>query len=378
MLDEKALDIVKETAPVLKEHSHEIGMRFYKLLFSKAPELYHMFNQTNQKRGGQQEALAYAVYAAGENINHLDAIRPLVMRISEKHRALGVKPDQYQVVGETLLQAVKDVLGDAADDEVTDAWRAAYKYIADVFINIEKELYDKTEHAPGGWLGFREFIVDKKVPETDAVASFYLKPKDGKPIASFKAGQYLTLKAAIKGEKYTHMRHYSLSDAPGKDYYRITVKREDAHGEAPAGIVSQYLHKKVKEGDILEFAAPAGDFTIVNNDLPIVLISGGIGLTPVISMLEMLVEKLPERSVTFIHATANSSTHVMKERVEQLAANRDNVRSYVCYEKPAEEDIAAGSFDKEGYIDLEMAQINFAKQQSRFLHTILLMFIIKE
>ncbi|MFC7393980.1 NO-inducible flavohemoprotein [Scopulibacillus cellulosilyticus] len=366
MLDEKTLEIVKSTAPVLKEHSDEIGKHFYKLLFSKAPELYNMFNQTNQKRGIQQEALAYAVYAAGENINHLDEIKPLVMRIAEKHRALGVKPEQYPVVGETLLQAVKDVLGDAATDEIIDAWAAAYNYIADAFISIEKELYDKTEHETGGWLGFRDFIVDKKVPETDQVTSFYLKPKDGRAIAAYQAGQYLTLKAAIEGEKYTHMRHYSLSDAPGKDYYRISVKREEAHGDAPEGIVSNYLHKKVKEGDVLQFAAPAGDFTVTYNDLPIVLISGGIGLTPLMSMLEMLVEKQPERSVTFIHATMNSTTHAMKSRVEQLVADHNNVKSYVCYEKPTEDDKNSRNFDKEGFIDLEWLKSILPGNQADF------------
>lgn len=123
MLDEKTIKIVKSTAPVLKEHSHEIGKRFYELLFSKVPELHNLFNQTNQKRGIQQEALAYSVYAAGENIDHLEAIDPVIKRITEKHRAIGIKPEQYPIVGATLLNAVKDVLGDAATEEVLGAWK---------------------------------------------------------------------------------------------------------------------------------------------------------------------------------------------------------------------------------------------------------------
>lgn len=123
MLDKETIQIVKSTAPILKEHSQEIGKRFYELLFSKVPELHNMFNQTNQKRGIQQEALAYAVYAAGENIDHLEALEPVIKRITEKHRAIGVKPEQYPIVGETLLAAVKDVLGDAATEEVLEAWK---------------------------------------------------------------------------------------------------------------------------------------------------------------------------------------------------------------------------------------------------------------
>lgn len=120
--------------------------------------------------------------------------------------------------------------------------------------------------------------MDQKVKESSLITSFYLKPEDGKPIASYEAGQYLTIKAEIEGEAYTHIRHYSLSDAPGKEYYRISVKREDAHGDAPAGIVSTYLHQQVQTGDILTFSAPAGDFVISGTDL-LVLISGGVGIT---------------------------------------------------------------------------------------------------
>ncbi|SFJ90244.1 hypothetical protein [Thermoflavimicrobium dichotomicum] len=108
------------------------------------------------------------------------------------------------------------------------AWEKAYEYIANVFIEIEKDLYEQAKAQEGGWEGFREFVVDKKVKESDVITSFYLKPADGKTIATFQPGQYLTLKAKIPGETYTHIRHYSLSDAPGKDYYRISVKREDA------------------------------------------------------------------------------------------------------------------------------------------------------
>ena len=326
-----------------------------------------MFSQnTNQKRGFQQEALAYGVYEAGVLIQHLEDIKPMITRVAHKHRALDVKPEHYPVVGETLLTAVKDVLGNAATDDVIQAWGKAYNYIADVFINIEQELYDEVAHKPGGWIGYRNFVVDKKVKESDVITSFYLKPEDGKPIATYEAGQYLTLKVKIPGEKYTHVRHYSLSDSPGKDYYRISVKREDARGEAPAGIVSTYLHNQVQEGDLLQVAAPAGDFTIVTKDLPIVLISGGVGLTPLISMLNTIVETQHDRKVTFIHAAINGRTHAMKEHVAQLAAQHENVQSFVCYESPTDEDRAAHNYDKEGFIDLDWLRSILPDNQADF------------
>ncbi|MEH7140069.1 NO-inducible flavohemoprotein [Priestia megaterium] len=356
MLDSKTIEIVQSTVPVLKEHSKQIGKRFYELLFEKAPDLYNMFNQTNQKRGIQQEALGYAVYAAGEHITNLEAIKPVIERISQKHRAIGVKAEQYPVVGETLLQAVKDVLGDTASDEIIEAWGQAYGYIANAFIELEEALYEETESQPGGWEGYRSFYIDKKVEESDNVTSFYLKAKTEKGIASYKAGQYLTLAANVPGEKYTHIRHYSLSEAPGKDYYRISVKREDAHDGAPAGIVSNYLHKQVQTGDTLKFSAPAGDFVLDHSELPVVLISGGIGITPLLSMLNTIVEKQPTCKVTFLHASINGKTHAFKEHVAQLNRNNENVTSFICYSSPNEGDRLGTDFDKEGYIDLELLQ----------------------
>ncbi len=366
MLDEKTIQIVQSTAPVLKEHSTAIGKRFYKLLFEKAPDLYNVFNQTNQKRGLQQEALGYSVYAAGEHITNLDAIKPVIERISQKHRAIGIKAEQYPVVGETLLQAVKDVLGDAATDEIIEAWGKAYGYIADAFIELEQKLYEETKSQPGGWEGYRNFIVEKKVEESDEVTSFYLKPEDGKAISTYKAGQYLTIKAKVPGEKYTHIRHYSLSEAPGKEYYRISVKREDEHDSSPEGVVSNYLHKQIQTGDSLPFSAPAGDFVLQQDDLPVVFISGGIGITPLFSMLQSLANGQTKQKITFIHANRNSKAHAFREDVKQLANEHSDIKSLICYGSPTEEDKTSKNFDKEGYIDLDFLKSNVATKEANF------------
>jgi len=273
--------------------------------------------------------------------------------VTEKHRAIGIKPEQYPVVGETLLEAVKDVLGETATEEILTAWGKAYNYIADAFISIEKELYEKAKSAPGGWEGYREFVVDKKVDESDIITSFYLRPKDDEPIADYQAGQYLTTKAEIEGEKYTHIRHYSLSDAPGKDYYRISVKREDSVNGQPKGIVSNYLHQNIQVGDTLQFSVPAGDFIISPSNKPMVLLSGGIGVTPLLSMLNTTVEKEPNRDITFIHATQNSKVHAFREHLSELAKNNHRVHSYVVYDSPTEEDKQEKRYDKEGHVDLD-------------------------
>ncbi|GAA0435061.1 NO-inducible flavohemoprotein [Lentibacillus halophilus] len=355
-LNSNKLQIVKSTAPVLKEHSTAIGKRFYQLLFEKVPELRNIFNQTNQKRGLQQEALVYSVYAAGENIDSLENIHELVERIAEKHVSLGVKPEQYPIVGEALLQAVQEILGDAATEDVLDAWREAYDYIANLFIELEQKKYNEMEEQEGGWTGFREFVVDEKIQETDDVISLILKPKDGKPLARYEAGQYITIKADIPGEPYTHMRQYSLSGVSGENYYKISLKHEKGNGIHPDGVVSSYLHDDVAEGDTLEFSAPAGEFTVKSEKAPIVLLSGGIGVTPVVGMLNSLAEKEPGRPVTFIHATQNSDAHAMRDDVEQLAAENPNISSFVCYDSPSITDKANQNHDKEGFVNLSWLQ----------------------
>lgn len=354
MLEEKTILIVQSTAPILKEHSKEIGLRFYKLLFEKAPDLYNIFNQTNQKRGIQQEALGYTVYAAGEYITNLDAIKPVIERISQKHRAIGIKAEQYPVVGETLLQAVKDVLGDAATDEIINAWEKAYSYISDAFISLEEKLYEETKKQAGGWEGYKDFYIEKKIKESEDVTSFYLKPKDGKEMAIYKPGQYLTLKATIPGEKYTHIRHYSISEAPGKDYYRISVKREDDDRSTPEGIVSNYLHNEIKEGDILLFSAPAGDFVLDTKDTSLVLVSGGIGITPILSMLNSVVSEQPNREVTLIYATKNGKYHPFKEHIKQLEKRHTNLKTLVCYDSPTTEDKQGLDFYLKGYVNQDL------------------------
>ncbi|AFH60805.1 NO-inducible flavohemoprotein [Paenibacillus caseinilyticus] len=353
MLSQPTIDIIKSTVPVLKVHGTAITRRFYERMFSRHPELLHIFNHANQKQGRQQTALANAVYAAAQNIDKLETILPVVKGIAHKHRSLGVRPEHYGIVGENLLAAIAEVLGDAATEEILKAWKEAYGVIADVFIGVEANMYAAAEAGEGGWAGFRAFRVQRKVRESEVISSFYLVPEDGRKLAEFEPGQYVSVRLDIPGEAHTHIRQYSLSDAPGRPYYRISVKREDAAGDRPAGKVSLYLHEQVTEGSVLWLSAPAGDFELNrHSDEPVVLISGGVGLTPMVSMLHTLAEKQPHRQVTFIHAAQNGNVHALREEVEGLAAGHEQISVHWCYEKPTERDRAGNRFHQEGYIDL--------------------------
>lgn len=338
-LDERTRDIVKSTVPVLAEHGEAITTHFYKRLLEDHPELKNVFNMTHQKEGKQPRALANAVYAAAQNIDDLTAIAPAADTIAEKHVSLNIQPEHYPIVGEYLLKAIKEVLADAVNEEVLEAWGAAYGEIADVFIGMEQKKYEAS-----AWTGYRNFTVEKKVKESEEITSFYLQPEDGGSIPSYRPGQYIGLKADLPDYPHTQLRQYSLSDEPGKGYLRISVKREDGTDELPAGLVSTWLHKDVQEGDVLPVSAPAGDFYLDEaRNRPIVLLSGGVGLTPLMSMYNKVRN---EREVYFIHAARNGGVHGLKE---EMAGKQ----SYVVYETPSEEDKTLGVYDKAGYVDLD-------------------------
>jgi len=367
MLSEKTIQIIKSTVPVLEKHGVDITKRFYQLLFTGYPELLNIFNHANQSQGRQQTALANAVYAAAKYIDKLETILPVVQQIAHKHRSLGIKAEHYPIVGQTLLAAIKEVLGDAATEEILQAWAEAYGEIANVFIGVESGMYQQSEEQKGGWSGFRAFRVERKVKESDVITSFYLVPQDGGAIATFEPGQYVSIKMEIPGEQYTHIRQYSLSDAPGKPNYRISVKREDAMPGKPAGKVSVHLHEHVGQGDILWLSAPAGEFTLDRQDSrPVVLISGGVGLTPMVSMLNTLAETKSARPIIFIHAAQDGNVHALRQQVEEIASHSSHISVHWCYAKPTDHDRQSNAFHKEGYIDLPWLQDVIPTKEASF------------
>ncbi|WP_203363881.1 NO-inducible flavohemoprotein [Bacillus sp. REN10] len=332
MLSEKTIEIVKATAPVLEVKGKEITTYFYKTMFADHPELLNIFNHANQEKGRQQTALANTVYAAAKYIDQLEVLIPAVKQIGHKHRSLAVKPEHYPIVGQYLLKAIKEVLGEAATDDIINAWAEAYEVIAKVFIDVEAEMYKEASEQAGGWIDFKEFEVVDKKEESAVVTSFYLKPKDGAPLPSYLPGQYITVKLEIPDEEYILNRQYSLSAAPVHDYYRISVKKEME--QKPEGKVSNYLHEHVNVGDTVEVSAPAGDFYLnTESEAPVAFISGGVGITPMMGMLESLAVKKSTRPVVFIHASRNEDVHPFKEETKQWVEQLPNAQSYVKYEQ---------------------------------------------
>ncbi|GGQ14900.1 NO-inducible flavohemoprotein [Shewanella litoralis] len=325
MLDAATVQIIKATVPALQIYANDITSHFYPLLFAQHPEVLPYFNQTNQGKGTQPKALANAVIAYGANIDELGNLSDAVSKIVQKHTALGILPEQYDAVGSCLLQAIKTVLGDAATDEVIDAWAKAYSQLANILIAAEESIYTENEQKSGGWRGEREFILVKREDESSVITSFYFQPFDNQGLPDFEAGQFLTI-VFDDIDGVAMRRNYSLSDAAGKDYLRISVKRE------PNGVVSNHLHNNIQLGDKIKLRAPSGDFTLRKNAKPLVLLTGGVGITPAISMLNTAAGS--GRDIRFIHAAINSDVHAFKQHVDTLAAANNNIKPLYIYSQP--------------------------------------------
>ncbi|WP_151734181.1 NO-inducible flavohemoprotein [Paenibacillus tengchongensis] len=330
MLSEQTREIVKSTAPVLAEHGTTITTVFYRNMLAAHPELLNVFNHANQVQGRQQAALANAVYAAAVHIDNLENILPAVVQIAHKHVSLGIKPEQYPIVGEFLLKAIKEVLGDAATPEILKAWEEAYGVIADAFIGVEADMYKTAREQEHGWNFFKPFTVARKIRESENITSFYLKPADGSKVPDYKPGQYISVRVSIPGEEYMMIRQYSLSQAPADDEFRISVKREE--NQDSNGVVSLYLHQQLNEGDTVEVSPPAGEFVLdTAKTTPVAFISGGVGITPMMSMFETVAAATPERPTVFLHSARNESLAAFRADVEKHAAAMSHVETKFFY-----------------------------------------------
>jgi len=353
MLSQEVRTLVKATAPVLKTHGEALTRHFYARMFRHNPELKQVFNQGHQEGGQQQQALAAAVAAYAEHIDDPSVLAPVVTRIVHKHVSLGIRPEHYAIVGKHLLASIGEVLGAAATDELIAAWAAAYGQLADLLIAEEARLYAQSAGKNGGWTGWRAFRVERKVPESAEITSFYLVPADGGSVPDYLPGQYISLRVYVPELGLMQPRQYSLSDAPGQGRLRISVKREGGAAGTPAGSVSNLLHTRVQEGDVLDLAPPQGDFTLdAQRAAPVVLLSGGVGLTPMVSMLNHLVARDDGRQIRFVHACRDSSVHAMKTHINTVTQARPNVRKVIYYETVGADDQPGRDYDYAGRMDL--------------------------
>ncbi|MBX3415654.1 MAG: NO-inducible flavohemoprotein [Pirellulales bacterium] len=359
MISPKSIEIIKSITPAVAAQAETITRCFYRRMFEGNPEVQAYFNPAHQFSGGQQQALAGAICAYFANIDQPEVLGPAVNLIAHKHCSLGVQPEHYPIVGKHLLAAIGEVMGDAVTEEIVAAVVEAYEFLAQVCIEREREIYAQQRGADGGWNGYREFIVDRKVRESDVVTSFYLKPADGGSVPDYEPGQYITVKIDHPTVP-TSPRNYSLSDRPGVGHFRISVKREPAPAaQAPEGLVSNYLHDSVSVGDRLQIGPPCGEFTIpadVETDRPIVLLAGGIGVTPLLAMAKSLIHRGVQSPIYFLQAARNSNVHALAEEVRALTKQGVPVTTHIMYDAPLADDTAGAHCDSTGTIDRDFLE----------------------
>jgi ferredoxin-NADP reductase/MOSC domain-containing protein YiiM len=205
---------------------------------------------------------------------------------------------------------------------------------------------------PPAWTGLRRFRIADVVRETPSVASFVLEPVDGEPLPAFRPGQFLTVRVQPAGAPRGLLRSFSLSAAPDARRYRVSIKRE------PEGVVTPHLHDRVEPGDVIEAGAPRGTFTLdaAGGDAPVVLLSAGVGATPVLAMLESLAAARSRREVWWIHGARNRAEHAFADEARRHLAALPGARSHIRYSRPAASDAPGRDYDAEGRVTFEVLQ----------------------
>jgi nitric oxide dioxygenase len=351
MITESQKDLVKATVPVLRESGVALTSYFYNRMLTNNPELKETFNMGHQRSGAQAQALAGAVLAYAENIDDPSVLAPVIELIAHKHVSLNIQAPDYNIVGENLLHSISEVLKISMDDPLIEAWGVAYGQLADVFINAEKALYEQHQQTKGSWLGWRQFKIAKKDVESEEITSFYLAPVDGGDLPKYEAGQYISVRVFVEDLGLKQPRQYTLSNSPQSDYLRISVKREDEKGELAGGWVSSTLHS-LPEGAEIEVSAPTGNFYLIDPNKRNVFISGGVGLTPMVAMLNQLITEDMPQPVTFIHACRSGLVHAMKKHIQAHQAKFPRLSTFTAYEFPQASDVLGQDYDVAGRLDL--------------------------
>ncbi|MCE1178552.1 MAG: globin domain-containing protein [Micrococcales bacterium] len=326
--------VVKATAGVVAEHAEQITKTFYPDMFAAHPELMRVFNKANQAIGEQPKALAASVVAYAVNLIDPDApdFTPVMERIAHKHVSLGIQAQEYTIVGHHLLKAVGTVLGDAVTPEVASAWDEVYWLFATALIAEEAKLYalggTDPEHP------WRKYTVVERTEETPEVFSLALTPVEG-DLPGHRTGQYVAIAVDLPdGERQP--RQYTISNGAGAESLQVTVRRVRGVDGVPDGQVSGWLYDNAQPGTVLDVSQPAGDVILDDTDAPLVLVSAGIGVTPMAAILEDITVRQPKREVLVLHAdTAHGNQALyasMRKRIEFL----DNASSQVWYEEGAD------------------------------------------
>ena len=339
--------VVSATAPVVAQHADQITARFYGNMFTAHPDLLRVFNQGNQATGEQSKALAASVVAYAVQLIDPDApsFAHVMRRIAYKHMSLGIRAEQYTVVGHYLLEAVAQILGDAVTPEIAAAWEEVYWLFAVQLVAEEARLYQHAQVNPAQ--PTRPYRIVKTIDETPDIISLVLEPADNRPLPEIAPGQYVSVFVNLPdGDRQP--RQYTVSSTAVGTRLQITVRRVLGKNGAPNGRVSTYLHDQAKVGDILDVSSPAGDFVLTPSDSPLLLASAGAGITTVLPIVEHIVRTQPRRPVIEAHADRAAQDHALRQTVQRMGHQLDNFTSYTWYDHVDPGDTSS----RQGHMDL--------------------------
>lgn len=333
-LNSEEIVLIKATVPILESAGGEALVKlFYQTMFTSFPEVQTFFNQSHQRSGQQPRALLHSVLMYAKYIDNLGTLTELVKKIAHKHCSVLVLPEHYPIVGTCLLRAMRELLGpEIATDELIAAWAHAYQLLAELLISVEESIYADHEKVEGGWRGARTFVLERKEQESEGIASFYFKPKDGGKVMIQQPGQYIGVQVSIpdkdKGTIQAR-RNYSLSTISNGDEYRISIQKECG------GLVSSYLHDRLEIGDTVLLSTPCGEFVLPKEiPGPVILIAGGVGITPLIPMLEAACNE--KHRTEIIQCMRTAANRAFVSEIDNLVSKNPNAGSTVWYSRGEE------------------------------------------
>ena len=346
-------EVISATLPLVGAHIDEITREFYRRMFAAHPELLrNLFNRGNQAQGAQQRALAASIATFAAHL--VDPALPhpaeLLSRIGHKHASLGVTADQYPIVHEHLFAAIVEVLGaDTVTAEVAEAWDRVYWIMADTLIELERELYRAAGVGEGDV--YRRARVVSRVDDPSGTVLVTVRT-DG-PISGFAPGQYVSVGVTMP-DGARQLRQYSLVDSPGTGELTFAVKPVVAAAGQPAGEVSSWIAANLRVGDVLDVTVPFGDLPVPTGSEPLVLISAGIGATPMIGVLEYLAVQARDVHVQVLHADRSARSHPLRARQRELTDLLPNATLEVWYE----DGVGADAPDaRAGLLDLDAVRL---------------------
>lgn len=314
-------DLISATLPLVGANIDAITRSFYQRLFEAHPALLrNLFNRGNQAQGAQQRALAASIATFATHLVKPDLPHPaeLLSRIGHKHASLGITADQYPIVHEHLFAAIVEVLGaDTVTAEVAEAWDRVYWIMANTLIDMERALYEEAGVAAGDV--YRRAQVTGRVDDPSGAILVTV----GGLGAAFEPGQYVSVGVTLP-DGARQLRQYSLVNAPGGSELTFAVK--------PAGEVSGWIRDNLRVGDLIDITVPFGDLPAPQPGVPLVLISAGIGITPMLGILEAVLDRAPGTAVQVLHADRSEQTHPLRERQRELVERLPNATLQLWYE----------------------------------------------